>query len=74
MHVLIMLVHAAYAPLATSGTNVTLSDDQVSGAIPIGFNFTFFCNNYTNAYISSTNFVTFNSTSGWNMLLWTSLT
>ena len=43
-------------------TNVTLSDDQVSGAVPIGFNFTFFGNNYTNGYISSNGFFTFTST------------
>jgi hypothetical protein len=53
-----------YAPLATTGTSISLGDDQVSGAIPIGFNFNFFCNTYTNAYISSNGFITFNATSG----------
>jgi hypothetical protein len=43
-------------------TTVTLSDDQVSGAVPIGFNFTFFGNNYTTGYISSNGFFTFTST------------
>ncbi|MEI6311231.1 MAG: hypothetical protein WCP57_03125, partial [Bacteroidota bacterium] len=53
-----------YSPVATTGTGVSLSDDQVSGLIPMGFNFNFFCNNYSNIYISSNGFVTFNSASG----------
>jgi hypothetical protein len=54
----------AHAPIAGSGINVVLGDDQVSSAIPLGFNFNFFCNNYNNIYISSNGFVTFNATSG----------
>lgn len=53
-----------FAPVASAGTPVSLSDDAVSSAIPIGFNFTFFCNNYSNLYISSNGFVTFNAGSG----------
>jgi hypothetical protein len=48
-----------YSPLATSGTSISLSDDQVSGAIPIGFNFNFFGNTYSQFYISSNGFITF---------------
>ena len=53
-----------HTPLTTTGTNITLGDDQVSTAIPIGFNFNFFCNNYSNIYISSNGFATFNGASG----------
>jgi hypothetical protein len=42
-------------------TNVVLLDDQVSGAVPISFPFTFYGNNYTNLYISSNGFITFNN-------------
>jgi hypothetical protein len=48
-----------FAPRSTAGTAVGLSDDQVSGAIPIGFNFTFFGNAYNTLYISSNGFVSF---------------
>jgi len=53
-----------FAPLRGTGTSLTLGDDQVSGAVPIGFNFTFFCNNYANLYVSSNGFLTFNGASG----------
>ncbi|MBK9283159.1 MAG: T9SS type A sorting domain-containing protein [Sphingobacteriaceae bacterium] len=46
--------------IPSAGTAVTLSDDQVSGACPIGFTFTFYCNAYTNFYISSNGFISFN--------------
>lgn len=44
--------------------SVSLSDDQLSGGLPIGFTFTFFCNAYTTFYISSNGFITFNSGAG----------
>ncbi|MDC8003310.1 HYR domain-containing protein [Aureisphaera galaxeae] len=47
--------------ISATGTLVTLSDDQVSGALPIGFSFDFYGNTYTDFYISSNGFVTFNS-------------
>jgi len=47
--------------LTGGATSVSLSDDAVTGALPIGFTFNFFCNNYTNFYISSNGFVTFSS-------------
>ncbi len=48
-----------YAPVAGSGTAVTLSDDETSAALPIGFNFEFFGNTYTDFYISSNGFLGF---------------
>ena len=48
-----------HAPLANTGTAVVLGDDQVSGALPIGFSFQFFCNSYTQFYIGSNGFITF---------------
>jgi Secretion system C-terminal sorting domain len=53
-----------FAPVATAGTNIPLTDDQLSGAIPIGFSFNFYCNNYTNAYISSNGFLSFDPAAG----------
>lgn len=49
----------AYSPIAGSGTGVTLGDDQESAALPIGFTFSFYCNNYTSFYISSNGFIEF---------------
>ena len=48
-----------FAPRSTAGTSVSLGDDQVSGGVPIGFNFTFFGNTYNTLYISSNGFVSF---------------
>lgn len=53
-----------FAPLTGSGSAVTLSDDQLSSSLPIGFNFNFFCNNYTNFHISSNGFITFDPAAG----------
>ncbi len=53
-----------HAPVAITGTAVTLTDDQLSGALPIGFTFNFFCNDYTQFHISSNGFITFNGASG----------
>lgn len=48
--------------ISTGGaTSVFLSDDAVSGAIPLGFTFNFFGTDYTEFYISSNGFLTFNS-------------
>lgn len=50
------------APVSTAGGGtVTLDDDEVSGAIPIGFPFTFYGNTYTELYISSNGFVVFDA-------------
>jgi hypothetical protein len=51
----------SFTPLTTSGTGVSLSDDAVSSSLPIGFNFKFFCNTYTDFYICSNGFITFSS-------------
>ena len=51
-----------FAPISGTGTNVTLIDDEISAAIPIGFSFSFYCTNYTQLFISSNGFVTFNPT------------
>ncbi len=48
-----------YAPVAGTGTAVSLSDDQTSAALPIGFTFTFFGIDYTQFYISSNGFLGF---------------
>jgi len=46
--------------IPSAGTNVILSDDQVSAGQPIGFTFTFMCNAYNTFYISSNGFISFN--------------
>ncbi len=51
-----------YAPIAGTGTSVSLADDQLSGAINIGFPFNFYLNSYNNVYISSNGFLTFDPT------------
>ena len=48
-----------FGPIVGAGTPVVLSDDQTSGALPIGFNFDFFGTNYSNFYISSNGFLAF---------------
>lgn len=53
-----------YAPFVMSGTSVTLNDDDITPAIPIGFNFDFFCQTKTNFFIAANGFVTFNPSSG----------
>jgi len=52
------LVAYNFEDISGTGTVVTLSDDQVSGAIPIGFDFTYYGMDYTSAYISSNGFLT----------------
>ncbi len=51
-----------YAPVAGSGTNVVLGDDQLTPNLNIGFNFEFYCNIYSQFKISSNGFITFTST------------
>lgn len=56
-----------FVPESTAGTSLTLSDDGVSGAVPIGFNFEFFCNSYTTCYIAANGWVTFSAPGpGWS--------
>lgn len=40
--------------------SVSLSDDQYSGVVPIGFTFNYFGNNYNNCVISSNGYISFN--------------
>ena len=65
------VVPIPYSPLSSasttqvSGLNCTggkLGDDEVSNAISIGFNFKFFCNTYSQLYVSSNGWVSFNQT------------
>lgn len=51
-----------YAPESGTGTAVSLSDDAVSAALPIGFSFNFYGNLYSSFYISSNGFIGFSST------------
>ena len=51
-----------YGPTAgASPTSVTLGDDQLSGTLPIGFSFNFYCTNYSSFFISSNGYITFTS-------------
>jgi len=52
-----------FEPISGSGTSVSLSDDALSGALPIGFSFNFYGNPYTNVYASSNGFLTFDAVS-----------
>ncbi len=47
--------------ISGTGTAVTLTDDSVSAALPMGFSFDFFGTGYTDAYASSNGFMTFAS-------------
>ncbi|MFT5602639.1 MAG: hypothetical protein ACI9N1_002898, partial [Flavobacteriales bacterium] len=51
-----------FAPVASAGTAVTLSDDAISGILSVGFDFTFFGNTYSDFYISSNGFISFDAT------------
>ena len=54
-----------FAPIdiTTSGTVVSLGDDEVSGEQPIGFTFNYYGSDYTDFFISSNGFITFDSNS-----------
>lgn len=45
----------------SGATEITISDDGVSGAVPIGFPFRFYNNSFENVYISAEGFITFRS-------------
>ncbi|PCH98178.1 MAG: hypothetical protein COB85_02040 [Bacteroidetes bacterium] len=55
---------ASFAPMAGTGTAVSLTDDQLSTVLPIGFDFVFYCNTYTNFHISSNGYITFDASAG----------
>lgn len=49
-----------YVPFSyTTGTMVSLSDDAISGALPIGFTFSFMGNSFTQFYIGSNGWLAF---------------
>jgi gliding motility-associated-like protein len=50
--------------LPGSGTALVLSDDELSSAIPLGFDFDFFCNTFSNIYVSSNGFISFDPFAG----------
>lgn len=56
--------NGAFNPETTTGTQVTLGDDQVSTALPLGFTFNFFGVDYQDFYISSNGFITFSAAQG----------
>jgi hypothetical protein len=55
------IASGTYSFLNTGGTGLSLQDDEVSAAVPIGFNFNFFCVNYDSLYVSSNGFITFSN-------------
>ncbi len=55
------LTSIPYAPDGGTGTTVSLGDDAVSPALPVGFTFNFYGNLYNNFYISSNGFIGFSS-------------
>lgn len=49
-----------YAPYSyTTGTQLSLSDDAVSGALPVGFTFSYMGNSFTQFYIGSNGWLAF---------------
>lgn len=53
-----------------AGTSVSLSDDQYTGVINIGFPFTYFGTTYSQCLISSNNYITFNTGSAGGYSPW----
>ncbi len=49
--------------ISATGTEITLQDDEVSSALPIGFEFAFYGVLYNDFYISSNGFITFSGNS-----------
>lgn len=47
-----------FQDISATGTALILGDDVVTGAIPLGFSFSFFGTTYTDVYISSNGFIT----------------
>ncbi|MGR6086655.1 MAG: GEVED domain-containing protein [Arcticibacter sp.] len=53
-----------YAPVSISGTAGPSGDDVLSGAVALPFNFTFYGNTYSNIYISTNGFISFDAGAG----------
>lgn len=45
--------------ISVTGTAISLGDEEISSAIPLGFNFNFYGTSYSEVYIASNGFVTF---------------
>jgi hypothetical protein len=48
-----------FVDISGTGTSFSLTDDSVSPPFPIGFDFNFYANAYTDVYVSSNGFITF---------------
>jgi len=48
-----------FTDISGTGLPLSLGDDEVSGALPVGFTFNFYGIDYTSAYVSSNGFITF---------------
>jgi len=58
-----------YAPESNLGTNIFLTDDSFQGPLPIGFSFSYFCQNYTQFYVCSNGWISFTQPfGGWQNL------
>ena len=53
--------NTAYAPIAINGTPVSFTDDKFTNALPLGFEFCFFNQVYTQCYLSDNGVLTFNN-------------
>ncbi|MFN0202315.1 MAG: fibronectin type III domain-containing protein [Bacteroidia bacterium] len=53
-----------FAPVTGTPSGTLAGDDVVSAAVPIGFNFSFYGNVYTNVYISTNGFLSFDAAVG----------
>lgn len=47
-----------FEDISSSGTTLVLDDDQVSSALPLGFDFYYYGQTYNNVYVSSNGFLT----------------
>ena len=54
-----LVTNIPFAPTAPGGTSISMTDDSQSGPYPIGFNFCFFGNTYTQFYIGSNGWISF---------------
>ena len=51
-------VRFLWEDISATGTPIVLGDDEVSGAVPLGFTFRYFGTDYTDIYVSSNGFLT----------------
>jgi gliding motility-associated-like protein len=62
-----------FAPESVGGNSLFLGDDANSAALPIGFTFCFFDNQYTQFHIGANGFIAFNNPAGWSPFNTTSI-